>query len=279
MMTKIAMLGLGSMNGAILTGLLGSGVPTEDVVGTARSAASAQQRSQQYGVTVLSEEHDDAANTTAAAQADVVFLGVKPHQIVDLCSGIKDALQPQAVVVSVAAAVTVEMMESALAPGQPVLRAMPNTPMSVGAGVVGLSPGSAVGHDQTEMVAQLLGAAGSVHVLDEQQIDALTGVAGSGPAYAFYLAEHMAAAGVEMGLDPELAADLAAQTIYGAGKMLIENRGQNDAAQLRRNVTSPNGTTQKAIETFDAAGMDATIRAGAQASAARAAEITAQLRG
>jgi pyrroline-5-carboxylate reductase len=278
-MTKIAMLGLGSMNAAILTGLLGSGVPAEDVVGTSRSAESAQQRAQQYGVTVLAEEHDDAANTTAAAQADVVFLGVKPHQIVDLCSEIKQALRPETVVVSVAAAVTVGMMASALAEGQPVIRAMPNTPMSVGAGVVGLAAGSAVNPQQIQTVAQLLGASGVVHVLEEEQIDALTGIAGSGPAYTFYLAEHMAAAGVEMGLDPELAADLAAQTVYGAGKMLIENRGDNDAAQLRRNVTSPNGTTQRAIETFDAAGMGATIRAGAQASAARAAEITSQLQG
>lgn len=278
-MTKIAMLGLGSMNGAILAGLLGSGVPAENIIGTARSAESAQKRSEQYGVPMVAEEHDGAANTTAAAQADVVFLGVKPHQIVDLCDEIKDALKPETVVVSVAAAVTIDMMESALADGQPVIRAMPNTPMSVGEGVVGLAAGSHVSQEQTQTVAELLGASGSVHVLTEDQIDALTGVAGSGPAYAFYLAEHMAAAGVEMGLDPEIAADLAAQTLYGAGKMLVENRGKNDAAQLRRNVTSPNGTTQKAIETFDAADMGATIRAGAKASSTRAAEITHQLRG
>lgn len=278
-MTTIAMLGLGSMNGAILAGLLAGGVPAENVVATARSAASAQQRSHQYGVRVLSEEADGAANITAVTDADVVLLGVKPHQITDVCEQIKDALRPDAVVVSVAAAVTVQMMESRMEPGQPVVRAMPNTPMSVGAGVVGIAVGAHVSQDQTETVAQLLGSSGSVHVLDEAQIDALTAVAGSGPAYAFYLAEHMAAAGVEMGLSPELAADLAAQTIYGAGKMLVENRGTADAAQLRTNVTSPNGTTQKALETFDAHGMAEAITAGAKASAARAAEITEQLRG
>lgn len=278
-MTTIAMLGLGSMNGAILAGLLAGGVPAENVTATSRSAASAQQRSHQYGVPVLSEEADGSANIAAVADADVVLLGVKPHQITDVCEQIKDALKPDAVVVSVAAAVTVQMMESKLAAGQPVVRAMPNTPMSVGAGVVGVAVGAHVSQSQTETVAQLLGSSGSVHVLDEAQIDALTGVAGSGPAYAFYLAEHMAAAGVEMGLPPELAADLAAQTIYGAGKMLVENRGAADAAQLRTNVTSPNGTTQKALETFDAHGMAEAITAGAKASAARAAEITEQLRG
>ncbi|MGO1549858.1 MAG: pyrroline-5-carboxylate reductase family protein, partial [Nesterenkonia sp.] len=220
-MTKIAMVGLGSMNGAILAGLLGGAVAPEDVVATSRSAASAQQRSDQFGVRVLAEEDDDAVNAVAVAEADVVLLGVKPHQIVGVCQQIRDALKPEAVVVSVAAAVTLEMMESALRPGQPVVRSMPNTPLSVGAGVVGLAAGTHVSQAQTEMVAELLGSSGAVHVLDEEQIAGLTGVAGSGPAYVFYLAEHMAAAGVELGLEPQLAADLAAQTIAGAGKMLV----------------------------------------------------------
>lgn len=267
------------MNGAILSGLLAGGVEADRVVATARSSASARRSAEQYGVQVLAEEESTGANAEAAGKADVIFLGVKPPQIVDLCHQIASSLKPSAVVVSVAAAVTVEMMEEALPAGQPVIRTMPNTPLSVGAGVVGLVPGTHTSQEQVESVAELLGTSGAVHVLDEEQIDALTGVAGSGPAYAFYLAEHMAAAGVEMGLDPELAADLAAQTIYGAGKMLVENRGENDAAQLRRDVTSPRGTTSRAIETFDAAEMGRTIRQGAQASAARAAEITRQLRG
>lgn len=281
---KIAMLGLGSMNGAILAGFLGAGTAPEDIIATSRSASSAQARAEQFGVTVLSEEQDDAANRAAAAQADIVFLGVKPHQIAGLCAEIRDALKPEAVVVSVAAAVTLDMMEEALVPGQPAIRTMPNTPLSVGQGVVGLAAGTHSSEQQTQQVAELMGASGAVHILAEEQIDALTGVAGSGPAYAFYLAEHMAAAGVEMGLDPELAADLAAQTLYGAGRMLVENRPSRtatpaDAAQLRRTVTSPNGTTQQAIETFDARGMAEAIRAGAKASSTRAAEITEQLRG
>ena len=278
-MTKIAMVGLGSMNGAILAGLLGGGVAPEDVVATSSSAASAQQRAAQYGIRVLAQEDDESANVKAVAEADVVFLGVKPHQIVQLCHQIRDAVRPEAVVVSVAAAVTLDMMEAALRPDQPVLRSMPNTPLSVGAGVVGLAAGAHVSQQQTETVAELLGSSGVVHVLEEEQIDALTGVAGSGPAYVFYLAEHMAAAGVQQGLDPQLAADLAAQTIYGAGKMLISHRGSADASQLRTGVSSPNGTTQRAIETFDAQQMDEAIAAGVRASAARAAEITDQLRG
>lgn len=278
-MTRIAMIGLGSMNGAILAGFLDSGVDPDLVTGTARSAGSAQERAQQYGITVLAEEDDPQANERAAADADVIMLGVKPPQIVSVCQQLRDVITPDAVVVSVAAAVTVEMMESALRPGQPVIRTMPNTPLSVGAGVVGMTPGHAVTEQQTSMVSELLSGAGAVHVIEEAQINALTAVAGSGPAYAFYLAEHMAAAGVELGLDEELAADLAAQTVYGAGLMLVRQRGAQDAAELRRRVTSPNGTTHQAIETFNAHGMDDAIRTGAKASAARAAEITDQLRG
>lgn len=276
---KIAMLGLGSMNGAILAGLLGSGVRQDDVVATTRSAVSAGQKAAQYGVRVLAEEAEAGANRTAAGQADVVILGMKPHQIVETCTEIREVLKAEAVVVSVAAAVDLEMIEGALRPGQSVIRTMPNTPLSVGLGVVGVAPGAHVRPEQTEQLRSLLAACGAVHVIEESQIDALTGVAGSGPAYVFYLAEQMAAAGVEMGLSPELAADLAGETVHGAGRMLVENRGTADAAQLRRHVTSPNGTTQKAIETFDAHGMDHAVRAGAKASASRAAEITEQLNG
>lgn len=275
---KIAMLGLGSMNGSILAGLLSSGVRPEDVIATTRSAASAEQRAAQYGVRVLAEQDETGANRTAAGWADVVLLGVKPHQIVESCTEIREVLKPEAIVVSVAAAVDLEMIEGALRQGQPAIRSMPNTPLAVGLGVVGLAPGTHARPEQTEQVMELFSACGAVHVIRESQIDALTGVAGSGPAYAFYLAEHMAAAGEEMGLSPELAADLAAQTVHGAGRMLVENRGSADAAQLRRNVTSPNGTTQSAIEAFDAADMGRTVRAGARASAARAAEITEQLK-
>ena len=278
-MTTIAMLGLGSMNGAVLAGLLEAGVAAKDVVATSGSAESAQRRSQQYGVRVLAQEQHDDANTAAVADADVVFLGVKPPQTVALCRQIREAVKPGAVVVSVAAAITIEMMESALREGQPVIRTMPNTPLSVGAGMVGLAAGSQVSQAQTQVVAELLGASGSVHVVEEQQLDAFTGVAGSGPGYVFYLAEHMAAAGVQLGLSPEVAAEAAAQTIYGAGKMLVANRGRADAAQLRANVSSPNGTTQRAIETFEAHSMGDAIGAGVRASAARAAEITAELRG
>lgn len=277
---QIAMLGLGSMNGAILAGLLSSSVEPGQVRATTRSADTAARRAQQYGITVLAEQDDPAANRSAAAGADIIFLGVKPHGIVALAEEIASTLKPGAVVVSVAAAISVDMIEAALPQGQPVIRSMPNTPLSVGLGVVGLVPGTHVGRQDTETVAQLLGASGAVHVIEESQIDALTGISGSGPAYAFYLAEQMTEAGVKLGLERALAADLAAQTIYGAGKMLVENQaaGTADAAELRRAVCSPNGTTERAIDAFDEHGLPAAVAAAVSASAHRSAEITDELR-
>lgn len=275
---RVAMLGLGSMNGAILAGLLASSVQPEDVVATTRSTATAQARAQEHGVTVLAEAEDPQANQIAAGQADIIFLGVKPHGIVDLAGSIADSLKPDAVVVSVAAAISVEMLQGALGQGQPVIRSMPNTPLSVGLGVVGLVPGTHASESDTRRVQDLLAACGTVHVIEESQIDALTGISGSGPAYAFYLAEQMAEAGVRLGLDPALAADLAAQTVYGAGKMLVSGDGTADAAALRKAVCSPNGTTERAIDAFDEHGFPAAVAAAVTASATRSAEITDELR-
>lgn len=284
--SKIAMLGLGSMNGAILSGLLSSGVQRTDVLATTRSVDSAAKKATQYGVKVVAEETRPGASKEAVVDADIVFLGVKPHQITAFCEEIAPALKPDAVVVSVAAAITVDMMEGSLRPGQPVIRSMPNTPLSVGQGVVGLVPGTHATPRQAQQIKELLEACGAVHVIEESQIDALTGISGSGPAYAFYLAEHMAAAGVELGLDPALAADLAAHTVFGAGKMLVKNQesASDDAvragvaAQLREAVCSPNGTTERAISAFDEHGLPAGIAAGVKASASRASEITAELK-
>ncbi|WP_218221290.1 pyrroline-5-carboxylate reductase [Nesterenkonia sp. Act20] len=273
---RVAMLGLGSMNGAILAGLLASSVQPEDVVATTRSTATAQARAEEHGVTVLAEAEDPQANQIAAGQADIIFLGVKPPGIVGLAESIADSLKPDAVVVSVAAAISVEMLQDALPHGQPVIRSMPNTPLSVGLGVVGLVPGAHASEADTRRVQDLLAACGAVHVIEESQIDALTGISGSGPAYAFYLAEQMADAGVRLGLDPALAADLAAQTLYGAGKMLVSDGA--DAAALRKAVCSPNGTTERAIHAFDEHGFPAAVTAAVTASATRSAEITDELR-
>jgi pyrroline-5-carboxylate reductase len=273
----ISFLGCGSMNGAILTGLLAAGLPAAQVTATVRNPEKGADLSKRHGVTVLSSTENVDANRTAAAEADVVLLGVKPVGILDLAREISPALKPGTVVISVAAAISIEMLEAALPEGQPVIRSMPNTPSSLGRGVLSISAGSSATTELMEQARTILGAAGTVVEIPEAQVDALSAVSGSGPAYAFYLAEAMAAAGVKLGLDEELAKLLAAETVAGAGFMLAEEGA--DATALRKAVTSPNGTTERAIATFDEQGLPDIVAAGARAAAERAAAITRELGG
>lgn len=264
------------MNEAVLAGLLAAGTPAGNVVATVRRPERAQELRGRYpGLTVLAEQEEPEANSKAAAGASVAVLGVKPAGITALCRSIAPALGRETVVVSVAAAVTIATMQAALPEGQPLVRTMPNTPLKVGRGAVGVSGGPGTTDAQVQAAAAVFAGAGTVVLVPEEQLDAVSAVSGSGPAYAFYLAEAMAAAGVELGLDADLSMTLARETVAGAGLMLAQERA--DPAALRRAVTSPNGTTERAIAAFDAAGLPGIIAAGARAAAARAAEISREL--
>lgn len=276
MSNRIAFLGCGSMNEAILSGLLEAGTDPADIVATVRRAERAAELAQRHhGITAIAGEEEPDNNREAATGSAVVILGVKPVGIADLAREISSSLSPKTIVISVAAAVSIAQLEAALPAGQPVIRTMPNTPAKLGRGVVSVSPGTNCSAEQLQLAKNILNAVGTVVEVPEEQVDALAAISGSGPAYAFYLAEAMAAAGVELGLDPELSLLLARETVAGAGLMLAEPGA--DPATLRKAVTSPNGTTERAIATFDDRGMPAIIADGARAAAARAAEITTQL--
>jgi pyrroline-5-carboxylate reductase len=264
------------MNEAIMGGLIDGGVEPADIVATVRRAERAAELAQRYhGITAIAGEEEPENNKEAATGSSVVILGVKPVGIADLAREIGDALSPHTIVISVAAAVSLQQLEAALPAGQPVIRAMPNTPAKLGRGVVSVSAGTNCSREQLQRAKDIFSAIGTVVEIPETQVDALSAISGSGPAYAFYLAEAMAAAGVELGLDPELSLLLARETVAGAGFMLAEPGAEPGA--LRKAVTSPNGTTERAIATFDERGMPAIIAEGARAAAARAAEITGQL--
>ncbi|WP_427172378.1 pyrroline-5-carboxylate reductase [Arthrobacter sp. 92] len=276
MSKRIAFLGCGSMNEAIMSGLIEAGADPADIVATVRRAERAAELAQRHhGVTAIAGEEEPDNNNEAALGADVVILGVKPVGIADLAREISGSLAPATIVISVAAAVSIAQLEAALPAGQPVIRTMPNTPAKLGRGVVSVSPGTNCSAEQLQLAKDLLKGAGTVVEVPEEQVDAVSAISGSGPAYAFYLAEAMAAAGVELGLDPDLSLLLARETVAGAGFMLAEPGA--DPTALRKAVTSPNGTTERAIATFDERGMPAIIAAGARAAAERAAEITRQL--
>ncbi|MDO5618552.1 pyrroline-5-carboxylate reductase [Kocuria sp.] len=267
----IAFLGSGSMNGAILRGVLASGVPAERVRATTRSADSAQALADDTGVQVFASESDSAANARAVEGADLVLLGVKPYAILELCDEIAEALPHTAVVASVAAGITLSAMADHLRDGQPVVRTMPNTPSSVGRGVISVTSGEHVSAEQLETVREVLSQVGTVVTVEEAQVRAVTGVSGSGPAYVFLLAEMMQKAGERLGLDADVARVLAKETVSGAGVLLSPEDA--DAESLRKAVTSPNGTTERAINTFLDGGIEQLVADAVAASANRGDEM------
>lgn len=269
--TTLTFLGAGSMNGSILRGVLAAGTEAGRVRATTRSASSAEALHEETGVEVFAGESDPEANTQAVTGADVVLLGVKPYAVLDLAREVAPALDPATVVVSVAAGVALDALQKALPDGQPVVRCMPNTPSSVGRGALSVTPGEHTSAEQLARVRELLSTVGTVVEVPEHLIRAVTGVSGSGPAYVFYLAEAMQQAGERLGLDPETARVLAKETVSGAGELLRPDDA--DPAALRRAVTSPGGTTEQAITTFDEKGLREIVAAGAEASAAKGDEM------
>jgi len=274
----IAFLGCGEMNEAILAGLLKAGTAPEDVVATVRRAERVPALAGRYpGVRFISTEDQPDGNRTACAGAAVVVLGVKPGETVELARNISPSLRPDAVVMSVAAALPLAQLEAVLPERQAVLRSMPNTPLKLGRGVVSLSPGTSCTPAQLQQARAVFEGSGTVVEIPEEQIALVSAISGSGPAYAYYLAEAMAAAGETLGLDPELSELLARETVAGAGLMLGEPGAT--AAVLRKSMTGPGTITSTAIAMFEARGLPGIIAEGAGATVKRTAEITAELSG
>ncbi|MBN9212078.1 MAG: pyrroline-5-carboxylate reductase [Microbacterium sp. 71-36] len=269
----LAFLGAGSMGGAILRGLVAAGLTGGGVTATNRSAAKAAELAELEGVTSVALETAPDANVAAAASADVVLIGVKPAMVPDLLDEIAPHLRPGAVVVSLAAGVTLATFAKHLGEGVATLRSMPNTPSLVGKGVTGLAAGAAATADDVALVRALFETVGQVVEVPESRIDALSTISGSGPAYVFLLIEEFTKAAVRMGFDVDAARLLAEQTFIGATALLAS--ADVDPAELRRRVTSPKGTTERAVAVLQAARLDDTFTAAAEAALARAKELAA----
>lgn len=265
MTTRIAIVGGGVMGETLLSTVLQAGHEAADVVVAELQPERAERLRSTYGVEVT-----DAP--TAVRGAGVVLVLVKPQDVPTLLSDVGPLIDESAMVVSFAAGIRLATFESALKPGTPVVRVMPNTPALVGEGMFGVSAGQAVSEAELAFVTSLLATGGEVVVIDESLQDALTAVSGSGPAYVFYLAEAMTEAGTQAGLDPSTASRLTTQTLIGAAKLLAESDA--DAAELRRRVTSPNGTTAEAIGVFDERGVKDALIEGIKAAVWRSAELS-----
>lgn len=270
-MTKVAFLGAGSMGGAIARGLLASGFPAEDIRATTRGESSAAGLREELGIGAAARDTDPAANREAAGWADVVILGVKPGMVRETLVDLGDSLGADTVLASVAAGISLATLGSLAGAAVPV-RLMPNTPVQIGEGVISVT--AAADDPGLAAVATLRGLLSPVARLveiDEDQIPAMIGISGSGTAYFFYLSQALVAAGEDLGLTNEQAREIVEGTARGAGLLLSETR--EDPAVLRKNITSPGGTTAAALAEFEAGRVDAVIRAAARAAAARNLEM------
>lgn len=271
---SIAFLGAGSMARAILSGLLQPGVVVDGGIrATNRSAARAAELQDLPGVTSFATEMDAAANRTAVAGAKIVVVAVKPAMVPDLLREISDALDPGTIVISVAGGVTVATFESLLPESVSVIRSIPNTPAVVGRAVTGVSAGTRSSDDDLALAVTLFEAVGEVLVIPESQIDALSSISGSGPAYVFYLIEQFTATAVDKGFTPEQAAVMVQGTFRGASELLAAS--DESPIELRRRVTSPKGTTERAIAVFEEAAFKQTFDRATDAALARAREQAA----
>ncbi len=271
--TSIAFIGGGNMARSLIGGAIAGGADATAIHVAEPVAGLRQALAQDFGV------HAHATAAQAAAHAQVWVLAVKPQVMRAVCAELAPlARECLPLVVSIAAGITVAQLQRWLSAGDagtllPVVRAMPNTPALLGAGVTGLHASAQVDAHERKAAEQLLASAGAtVWIEDEAQMDAVTALSGSGPAYVFLLAEAMQAAGEAEGLPAHAARELTLQTVLGAARMLTE--GDATPAELRQRVTSPGGTTQAAVDTLQAGGFEALLARAIHAARVRGGELS-----
>lgn len=268
---KIAFIGAGNMASSIIGGLVESGQCASNICAADPYPASLERLQAIAPVTLCD------SNTEAAAGADVIIMAVKPQVMADACDSIGDAVRSSnALVISIAAGVTIASMQSRLGQQAAIVRCMPNTPALIRSGASGLYASEAVSSAQRDLAGTILAAVGVMRwVPTEQALDAVTALSGSGPAYFFLFMEAMAAAGCELGLDHETATELALQTALGSARMALES--DVELTELRRRVTSPAGTTERAIEHFEQHGLRTLVAGAMQAASDRAEEMAKEM--
>ncbi|MHB1589800.1 MAG: pyrroline-5-carboxylate reductase [Metallibacterium scheffleri] len=270
---RIAFLGGGNMARALISGLLRGGVAATDVRVAEPRAEARMELAQRFAI----DTHAD--NAAAARDAALWVLAVKPQVLREVCTALAGLAQAQhPVVLSIAAGIRSAQIARWLGGDIAVVRAMPNTPALLGAGATGLYANAHVDADGHTLAMRVMQAVGLCHWIEnEAQMDIVTALSGSGPAYFFLLAEALEAAAVARGLPQDIARALAAQTCLGAGRMLVEDGAS--ASELRQRVTSPGGTTAAALQAFAAGGFTALVADAVGAATQRGAELAAQAEG
>lgn len=263
----IAVIGAGKMGEALVSGLLRAGTSPDELLITERYEERAQELSARYGVKAVS-------NADAARQAQTLVLAVKPQDMDALLVELAAVVTPDRLIVTIAAGITTSAIEKRLVAGVPVVRVMPNTPALVGEAMSAVAAGSHASPEHLSRAEDLFRPVGKVVRLPESQLDAVTALSGSGPAYVFYLVEAMTDAGILLGLPRAIAHDLIVQTVFGAAVMLRDS-GEHPVA-LREAVTSPAGTTIAAIRELENHGVRAAFLSALEAARDRSRELAGQ---
>jgi len=265
---RVAILGAGKMGGILLQAFLKNNLlHPEQLVATVQHPDRAQALSAQFGVEV------DTDNLAAAEQAEVILLGVKPTQVPAVVNEIAPALSTKKMLLSFAASVKTRDIEDAAGCNLAVVRAMPNTPAMIAAGITALCPGRFVSPEQMAVAQRIFSTVGRTVVVDEKHMDAVTGLSGSGPAFIYIVIEALAEAGVNVGLPRDVATLLAAQTVYGSARMVLET-GYHPAL-LKDQVTTPAGCTVDGILELEAGGLRVTLIKAVKRATMRAKELAA----
>jgi pyrroline-5-carboxylate reductase len=263
---RIAVLGAGKMGGILVQAFLRSGLfPHKHVVATVAHEARAYALTKQFGISVTTD------NLKAAQDANVILLGVKPQQMGDVVRGIAPALNPSKLLISFAASVKTSAIEEAAGCQLSVIHAMPNTPAMLGAGITAICRGKFVTDRQLALAQQIFATVGRTVIVDEKHMDAVTGLSGSGPAFLYIIIEALAEAGVNVGLPRDIATQLAAQTTYGAAKMVLETGSH--PALLKDEVTTPAGCTVEGILELEEGGVRVTLIKAVKRATERAREL------
>jgi len=265
--TKIAIIGLGKMGSTLVRAFLARHVcPRSQLAGSTGHEETAKAMSESLGIRVVAD------NLRAIEGADLVILGVKPQKIEHVLNEIRPAIAPHQIVVSLAAASSLHFLESHLNKGVPVIRAMPNLPCEVGEGMTVLCPGSQVLAEQMEEVQRVFASVGRVAAIDNQDLmDGVTALSGSGPAYGYIIIESLAEGGVKVGLPRSLATTLAAQAILGAAAMVLET-GEHPA-KLKDMVTTPAGTTVDGLMALEEGSLRVALIKAVDAATTKAREL------
>jgi pyrroline-5-carboxylate reductase len=263
---RICVLGAGKAGEALVAGLLSSGwAQPADIVATARRQERLDELTERYGIETTT------LNSAAVKGAEVVVIAVKPQDIEALLGDVGGVLESSQTVLTIAAAIPTALIERHVGEGVPVVRAMPNAPVTVHEGMSGIAPGAHAGESELALAEEILGSVGRSVRVDEAYMDAVTAVSGSGPAYFALLAESMIEAGILLGLSREISTDLVVQTMLGTAK-LLRDEGMHPV-ELREMVTSPGGTTISAIRELEQAGVRAAFLNAIQAAMRRSREL------